>query len=269
MKKLLSIFISILLFCAVAITVPCFAISSLVQGNLAGHASASGGSGNTTATATGSFTSNTTANNLLVLVVWATGTQIPSSATTFATPTTPGYTWIGAGSAGTGIVSGTAINATVVYYIPDAPAMSSSAVTTVAASCEFASTVNVEFDLLEFQGIKTSSPYTGQNGNATPQSGGTPGIFVSAGILASSGTNLVIIAMSAQGTNIGAGTGFTLGPNATVATIGQVQYISGYPRTTATLSFNGSETKWVLTADVFTEAAAVSTAVPRHKGWVF
>lgn len=255
MKRLITMIVLCL------ISGQCFAIASLTQSNLAGH-----GSGTTSASATGSYNGNTSPGSLLVLAVWSTGTQISNSSTSFGL-SVPGFTWSVSGTAGTGIVSGTSIVAVAVYYIGNAPTMASSVITTVTASNATASAMKVEFALLEFGGIVTVSPQTGQNGTPTPHSGGTPGVIISDGILAPGGTNLIIMAMAATGSNISAGSGFTLGPNGTYVTVGQVQYRAGYPETPATLSFSGTETLWSLTAGVFTESS--TGGVPRHQGTVF
>lgn len=268
MRKLLH------LACALILSSQCFAVIALVQSRAGGSATGSGSMSFSTfnlASSAVGFSSPTTAGNLLVYVAWShySLTSAGSFALLDVVPTTSGFSWGSSFGTNWSSVSGGAGNCgqISIYYIPNAASMS---VTTVATSGINGSgtitSANVEFSLYEFSGVAISSPldkFTGtQNGvSSTPSTSN----------LATTATDLVIASFGGNqtGSNISAGTSYTLGVNATVSTVGQTQYQLNVPSGSVATAFSGgTEPNWGCYAMSFKTAAATSS-VPRHRGWVF
>lgn len=219
-------------------------MASLLQSNLGGNFNGVTNGGTISTSAVG-FNNPTTAGSLLILVGWITGQAInvnlPSSITT------PGFTWssgVGGGnwSFGGGVHSGVAF----VYYIANAASMSITTKTIVNHfSLSNGKSVQMEFTLYEFSGIVFSSPVdkVGATNNVT---GGTPNSNFAT---PTSATDLIIAVFSgdsiAGGVNISAGSGYTLGINATVAKVGQMQYKFDVPSGLSSATFGGgTEPTW-------------------------
>ena len=178
-----------------------------------------GGTGTTSATASGNgYATNTTGTNLLVLIAWAQSTILSGNAPTIATPTTSGFTWVAGPTAtyadGTNGVSG----GVSIFYIANAGAMSSSTSTSVTATRSLASATAVDFACYEFSGVVTTSPVDtsalNSNQTSTPTDGGT---------LVTSKTDLIIAAFEGED-SVALGTGFSLGIASTSTQYGGSMY---------------------------------------------
>lgn len=156
----------------------------------------------------------------------------------------------------------------MVYYIQNAAAMSvtTSATATITGNLTTNYNVQVEFSLYEFSGAATTSVVE-QNTVATGTSS-TP----NAGTLTSSGSSDMIFvgfAGNPSGSNLTAGSGYTLGVDASVVTVGQNQYILNVaPGANATAFSGGTSPAWGGMAVAFKVASAPSPAA-RHGGTVF
>src|SRR5208282_6844498 len=229
---------------------------ALVQSNAGGHAT-----GTTTATTSAvGYTSNTTANNLLVLIAWAIGSSSTlATPPPISTPVTSGFTWTLAKSAtwaDTDTIEGGRVS---IYYIENAAQMLSSTTTTVTATKVGSSpSVTVEFSLYEFSGVATSSSLETSastiNGSASDPSTAN---------LSISNTDLIISAYQSEGGgNIAKGSAYTLGVNAAYATAGQTQYILNQAAGSVNTAWGSSQNIWGCAAVAFTIAAIPATATP-------
>ena len=208
---------------------------ALVQSN-------AGGFGTTTTSAVG-YNNKTTAGNLLVCVVWASASS--SRGAGIQTPVTSGFTWTLATSATFSDV-GTAHGAVSIYYIANASSMATSVTTTVTSSV---SLDDIEFSLYEFSGL-TAGVSVDTTEATSSTSGGTPNTTS----LTTSATDLIIVAMSAVGSNGSAGSRYTLGINAAnqfSGCVGQTQYILNQAQGTIATSFGTSQTYWGCCAVAF------------------
>ena len=261
MKKLAAIFALCLL------TTASFA-AALVQSNLGGSASATITSGGTLTTTAVGYASNTHTGSLLVVIVWSRsnglgeieGTQVP-------TISTPGFSWSAGSltySAFLDLATDTKYGIQTIFYITDAAAMSTSTLTTVSAavpgtdSC----TCTLQFAMYEFSGVSAYIAHNiSQNETGTASSPGGVGTSCSPACLML--VNFVGYPVSA----LTAGSGWTLGVNATVPTIGQTVY--NLSATTASSGFfSGTSALWADTAIWFSLSTSAS-AVPRHRGSIF
>src|SRR5208337_111637 len=180
--------------------------------------SKAGGAGSGTSSATSSavgYASNTTANNLLVLVAWAIGSSSTlATAPPINTPVTSGFTWTLAKSATWADIDNIEGGRVSIYYIENAAQMLSSTTTTVGASKGGASpSVTVEFSLYEFSGVATSSSLE-TSASTISGSASDP----STANLSISNTDLIISAYQSEGgVYIAKGSAYTLGVNAAYA----------------------------------------------------
>lgn len=195
---------------------------ALVQSVHGGTGSGTGVNPFTVTSSAVSFPSPTTAGNLLVCVAWSyetfvSGGLAPSTAPLNLPLGDSALTWGNAGQVwGTsdqhrsGWVS--------IFYVPNAP--STSAAFTVGAKDHGVGvtvTIKVEFSLYEFNAITDASPRE-TAAFWMPSSGGT---------LTTANTDLIISAFSGDpltGSNVAAGSGYTLGINATSTSPAQMQY---------------------------------------------
>ncbi|MGD1214312.1 MAG: hypothetical protein ABR861_04920 [Terriglobales bacterium] len=238
---------------------------ALVQSNAGGSASGSGsasyGSPFTLTSSAVGFGSPTTPGNLLVCVVWFNFTTATlASFGANAAPTTPGFTWTQApytsGEWDTGNPGASGFAG--IYYVADAAAMS--ALTTVlgevtinAGGGTTVSGAAVEFALYEFSGVATSPLDTGGFELWDAGSPSTPAISTD---LPTTTTDLVIACLSAKpGGSLLAGSGFTLGISASVATIGQSEYQLNVAAGSVPVAFTGTESYWVVAAVAFKAAS--------------
>lgn len=256
------------------VTSHCFAAITLVQSTAGGSVSASGsGVGPTTyTTSAAGFSSPTTPGNLLVCVFWGNyqstnGVAVGALGLQF--PTTSGFTWTGV-RAVFGWQTGGNLNSGQfgVSYIANAPLMNPSDLTTESTVLLGNSggnyNVQVEFTLYEFSGAATSSPVE-QNIVATGSSSSpNPGTIT---IVNANDMIFVGHAGNRSGTNASVGAGYTLGINATVAILGQVQYQTSVTTGAHATAFSGSIPNWGAMAVAFKPAASVG--VPRRRGYVF
>jgi hypothetical protein len=150
------------------------------------------------------------------------------------------------------------------YWIQNAPsiATSTSAIFTcgplsAAIGSTTATAINIEFALFEFAGVTTSNEFVPDVFNATF---GTASSTVNPGaVTTTAGIDLLFGAWEGQGATLAAGSGFTLGPTAVLATTGQSQYmLNAAGSGTYTASFGGSASYWA--AVVIGLKAATSTA---------
>jgi hypothetical protein len=265
--------------------IPSFGFSNvtLVQSNAGGSASGSISVNATITSSAGGFSSTTTAGSLLVLVVWANGGVSGGTTALTTAPISGGYgvgTWNGHShgiSAANGDGGFTYAGGCYLFYIPNAAAMSPAQTTTVTVknTGSATSTVEVEFSLYEFAGVDAAPAldlaFAPQQGIANTGDSGTPsfdwnGIFG----FTTSHTDLILMALSAQpGTALTAGSGYTLGISASVATLGQLEYRLNAPSGQTSATYTGSASFWALAAISFSAAPPGSTTVARHKGWIF
>lgn len=257
-----------LVIAVVCLSVACHATIALVQSTAGGSGTLASTTPFTVTTSTATFGSNTTSGSLLICVVWATTTSGTSQdqPNSSGPCSTSGFTWT---TAVTNVGNGSGLSAGMVglYYIANASSMSNATTTTWTASAPGsgnALTLKAEFSLYEFSGISPSSVVDVFTSRAA-QTGGTP----TTSNLNTTLTDLVIVALNAIGSNISAGAGYTLGVNATVATVGQTQYQLNVAAGSIPTAFSGTETAWGALAVAFKGASVVATSVPRHKGMVF
>lgn len=241
---------------------------ALVQSNLGGHATGAA----TVAFSTYALTSaafgfgvTTTPGNFLVYGAWSTYsiTSAGSISQGTITPTTSGFAWTIGTSLGWSTLSGGSGNLGEfsLYYIQNASAMS---VNTVAvASINGSGTIvsaKVEFALMEFSGVLQSGTVTDAIGIASNNSSSTPSKTIT-----TTASDLIIAGFSsAVGSNLSAGSGFTLGPAAIVATVGQLEYALNVAAATVTAAFSGTEPAWGLIAAAFFPATSTAAAAFTH-----
>jgi hypothetical protein len=250
-----------------------FAIGTVIQADLGGNASA--GNCITGATATGHYTSTTVSGSTLMLVIFG------KAAVTNADPinytiSTSGVTWVtNAGALPTSLYDPghSETHGMDILWAINASSVNSSTNTSVTAKVNTVScsSVTVEFVLLEVSGILAAAPQTNvaagcENDQETPSAPGTTcdlsGAF-------SGKTGFVIGAFVGEGsTNLLAGTGYTLGPNATAAVVGQLQYAGGQSNIPVINFTGGTNPYWTCSLAWFYDGAA-SSSVPRHRGSVF
>src|ERR1035438_4577416 len=275
MRKLLFI----CLFSAL-LTAPSNATITMVQCALGGSVSSTGSGTQTFTTSPAAFPSPTTAGNLLVLVAWQAeqSSVDPTQAGYINTPLTSGFTWValpgpilwGGYGSSTQLIEGM----TAIFYIANAASMGAGDFTTVSGSPQTAGSYNIqyEFSLCEFAGAATLSAletHASANANVSlsvPETGG--GTITTANV-----HDLIVMSFTANratGSGISAGTGYTLGPSAAVATLGQSQYLLDAPLGVNVRAFGGNETSWACATAVFKAAASrPAISVLRHKGSVF
>jgi large repetitive protein len=217
---------------------------SVVQTALGGSAS-----GTTGATATGHFVSNTVNHNALVLVVWATASTSSASPFTF-TPTTAGVAW----NTGSNITAGPitrldTVNhiarAFAIYTALDTGVIASGTSTSVAAHINSASACDVEFCLIEVAGlIGTSSSAHVQGKNASSATPTTPSFAFSGNSTLHPLTGFIVAAFCGEGsTALAAGSGYTLGPSAISAVLGECEFAPSQGDT-ATANWVGTNPLW-------------------------
>ena len=198
-----------------------------------------GGTGTTSATASGNgYATNTTGTNLLVLIAWAQSTILAGTAPTIATPTTSGFTWVAGPTAtytdGTNGYGGRVS----IFYIANAGAMSSATSTSVTATRSTATATEVDFACYEFSGVVTTSPVDtsalNSNQTSTPTDGGT---------LVTSKTDLIIAAFEGED-NVAPG--FTLGIASTSTSFGGSMYSLNKPSGSIDTAWGSGNTglKW-------------------------
>ena len=124
-------------------------------------------------------------------------------------------------------------------------------------------TASIEFSLFELSGVSAFDPPLLGGGSQTSGAASAPNAALGIGSTA----RLVLTSMVGYpGSELTAASGWTLGPNDTVARIGQSVYalsISG----TNTAQFVGTLTLWAEHAIVFS-LGSPSSAVPRHRGFL-
>jgi hypothetical protein len=201
-----------------------------------------GGSGNITSGAAG-FANATVNGNLLILVAYGTSYSYAGNPTIHTPVNSGGYStaWTKANQASFGNAVDGGAGTVAIYYINNAPSMSPSQTITLELSTVAATTLNVEFDLYEFSNASTIKFDFVNSG----QTVGTPHVsFVGS----TSTEDLIITALIAPdtGSNISAGTGYTLGINtSTLYGVGQMQYALAVPSGATSSSFLGTEpTYW-------------------------
>jgi len=252
MKHLLSLALLVVFSAA------CPAVT-VVQSALGGNASGSFTTGGTLTTTNGNFASDSTLGNTLLLVLWE--RQESSNADCAivinnAVVTTSGFTW-----STTSTHSSFQDNATAthcgngkIFYIQNASVMTAATTTSVSLAVPNGEhcTCSIEFSLFELTPTGTitlgfllsNNTGTGSNPNC--------------GTLSPFGLCVIV---GVPGSNLTAGSGYTLGPNATVATIGQGSYGAG------ATPYSGNLGLWAAIGLTATSPAAAN--VTRHRGSVF
>ena len=270
MRKLLTLALFCLLFCL--LTTATFGAATLVQSNAGGSVTGSVLSLGTLTTSAGGFSGSTGTGHLIVFVGYIVcHGAAPGSISDFAPAIGGGYGTSFAGGPGAYWESGTEGGLVSVRHISNAPSMSPSQTITwqVRNNNSGTATMQAEFALYEFGNIPSSPVLDlGSSGvYADSQPIGTPAISFSA----SANTDLIIVAHASinTGANILAGSGYTLGIDATTAVIGQTEYnLDASPGQTSA-AFNGSENTWGIAAMAFSVlGSSPSSAVPRHPGFV-
>lgn len=245
---------------------PSFGAITLVQSVLGGSASAVVPANTTLTTSAASFGSPTTAGNLVVCLVWAT----QQGTFGFGAVTPPdfgvGFTWSSLPAATFSNFTPLAGGLAGLFYRENAPSISSPAVVSANSGSSGGSFLfSVEFSLFEFSGVLSSFPL---DVSATPNgTSSTPGATIT-----THDTDLVITSAIVlnSGSALAPGTGFTLGPTAIVATIGQSQYATNVPSGSVDARFIGTEPRWATAVAAFLPAASPPpSGVARHKGYVF
>jgi hypothetical protein len=262
MKKLLTL----ALFCLLSCLLTTAFGATLVQANIGGATTTTFTSGGTLS-ATGGFTNPTTLGSTLVAAVKirqeALSGYVHSASSSAFTCAASGFSWVQPGFVGEFEDDVTDTHGGWEYfcYILNAAPMS---VPTTASFVIPAGhvTASIEFSLFELSGIlayvegvagANQSSGAASAPNETMTFGSTPRLAL---------TNLV----GYPGSNMTAAAGWTLGPNDTVATIGQTEYalsVSG----ANTAQFVGTLTLYATHAIVFS-LGSPSPAVPRHRGFV-
>jgi hypothetical protein len=133
------------------------------------------------------------------------------------------------------------------YYLKNAPSIPTSTTFTFTGeesgggSAGGTITLSVEFFMVEVSGIKTVFSGTDAFSRAFKNSSST----VNPGTLTTANTDAIFSIFSGQGSNIAAGSGYTLlGSPASVAPIGQVQYRLGVPAGSIPTAFAATEPYW-------------------------
>lgn len=229
-------------------------------------------SGTTPFTATTSavgFDSPTTAGNLLVCVTYCynhatAGNSADGVSWGPSNLSTAGVTWTQVRNPfGYNDVYPFPLNqgAIGIFYIPNAPSISPATLTTFSLVQNNGGphifTTNLEFELYEFADIIPTSPVDAfVIGNLTYPSSpnGTPG---GGNIVATGVDDLIFVSYSGKpGSNIAAGSGYTLGINASLAVVGQTQYMLDAPPGTYPTAFSGTVPLFALLAVAFKGVAA-------------
>ena len=190
-----------------------------------------------------SFTSSTTAGNLLVCVVTAFVSSSSPGGVSISTPSTSGFTWTLAENSGYSDTLGSPGHYTydsgevAIYYIANASSMSSSTTTTASIS---GSSPSVTMRLYEFSGAAGSTPVDtyGSSANST-----TSANTVTAGNLTTSVTDLIFVASTASPTS--AGSGYTSG------VVNGDQYILNQASGTISTNYGSSAALWATAAVAF------------------
>lgn len=244
---------------------------ALVQSALGGNASGGSGSVPGYSETTTSTSVNTSNGNLVIVGVWSdwSTAQVMSYSPGLSITIPAGVTWTHTASAW--LVGNPGNGGRFdIFFMYGAPAIS----TNIAATISFSgsgghavSNVNIEFSVYEFSGIKTTSAVDTSASNNDNSGSGTT---VDAGTLTTTATDLLFTCFQAlPGSNILAGSGYTLGPSAVAATIGQCQYQLNVPAGSVATAFNGTETYWGTLAFAFKPAVIPPSSIPRHRGSIF
>ena len=250
-----------------------FGSVSLVQTSSAnGTASGTFTTGGTLTTTTMSFPSNTTSGSLLLVVFWTrtessnatcginpnTGMTITTSGVSWSRPTTNSYI------AFQDLATSNHCGATGYYYVTGASVLLSSTTTTLSQTVPSSThgVSSLEAAMFEFSGVNA---WINENGGSSQASGAasTPSCSTS-----TVSTILYICPMVGfPGSNLTAASGYTLGPNAGTATIGQMSYKTA---ATGTLNpnYSGTLTLWATLPGEFS-ISSPATGVQRHRGSVF
>src|SRR5208282_733523 len=225
----------------------------IVQISSVGSGTATSASlGFTVITSPVSFSAPTIPGNFILACCWVTGASTSSTISSIA-PTSitasgqiltfsafNGSTWNNSthGSLANGIPA--------FRYLRNAPSILTTTTFTLTAQMSgfgagpFGLSLNAEFFLVEVSGISPTASYDAyanhlQNSSST----------VNPGTLTTSHTDAVFAIFSGQGSNISAGSGYTLlGSPASVAVIGQAQCMLGVPAGSIPTAFTGTESYW-------------------------
>jgi len=270
-RKLLPLALFCLLSCLLTclLTTAGFGSASLVQANAGGFFSGSVASGAIASTTAVGFTGATGMGNLLVSMVYAVGANAANYE--IDAPTVGGgYSGSWTQLNGSEWTDGANIGKVLVMYIPNAPVMSTSQFTTATIKNHHLvvpETLSIEFDLYEFSGVTATVNEVLDSNDL--QTGGTPGGTFG---FSTADTNLIIAAFAAKpGGNISAGSGYTLGIDATTVTVGQMMYqLNAAPGKTGVSFGSGTEPYWGCSYTSFQVASSPPppSSVPRHRGFV-
>lgn len=260
--------------CVLILSASCHASVGLVQSTAGGFAGGTVASLATITTSAAGYSGSTTVGSLLCLVLYMTSNTGGVANNNPAVSGGYGGSWT-SGTMGPSAISddgGNNNGATVIYWIANAPSMSPSQTTTVQGinAGLISGTVKIEFTLYEFNGVANPivTELSGNGVTNDENAGGTPTVPFG---LTTANTDLILVALIAApgGSNLTAGSGYTLGINATTATVGQLEYqLNATPGKTSA-AFTGSESFWGVTAMAFKAAPAGGGVIQRHRGSVF
>lgn len=253
------------------LSVSCLGSISPVQSNIGGNATATLATGGTITSSAVGFSNNTLAGSLLVIDAKirqdALGGTVHNAFSSAYSCTTSGFSWTNNALSSVNQFNdnATAKKAGEQFFcfIVGASVMSSATTTTVSFVVPSNNnvTVSIEFSMYEFSGVGSFSGNFGglTNNTGTPSQPSGPTILTS--------TQLMILPLVGYpGSNLTASAGWTLGPNDTVATIGQTVYATGLSGSVSN-QFTGTLGLWATGGIVFN--ATVVGSVQRHRGSVF
>ncbi len=215
--------------------------AALVQSNVGGSFSGSVASGAVANTSAAGFASATAAGNLLIAIVYSSGPGVANYEVDAPT-TIGGYSGAWSQLNGSNWGDGTTDARVAIMYIAGAPAMSPVQTTTqpIQNHDTGSQTLTIDFDLYEFSGV--NGAVNELNDSNDNQTGGTPGGIFG---FSTADTDLIIAAFIAEpGSNISAGSGYTLGINSSLVTVGQMQYQLNAPPGQTAVSFSSTEPQW-------------------------
>jgi hypothetical protein len=268
MKKLLSTPVTIL-SCLLLCSSLCFS-AAIIQSNDGGNASGSFSTGGTLTTTAVGFSSATASGNTLYMPVWireeSSNADCAINPSTGITITTSGFTWTAAPTYNAFADSATETHCGLIkyYYIVGAASMPTSTTTTIAVAVPSGEhcTCSIEFALYEISGV---SAFLNDNGTPPPNDTGTASTPECNTTV--SGTEIYFCNLIGYpGSNLTAASGYTIGVNATVATIGQTSYDLAVTGTTNP-NYSGTLTLWATFAAAFSLSSSPAS-VPRHRGFV-
>lgn len=269
--------LALVLFLCAALT---SSFASLVQSAAGGSASGTVASGGSITTSAAGFAGSTVSGDLLIIVIYVTSV-VPGgdfAGLNFDDPVVSGgysgsFLFNAEGYWGDTTSSLGEGNAAI-YYLGNAPSMSPTQTVTVQANngASVTATLAVEFDLYEFNNVVF--PLVMDLGIDGVSRDSHTASVPSNTFSSTTHTNLILSAFTSQasgGSNISAGSGYTLGINASTAVVGQMQYqLAAAPAQTSAAFSGASQGLWGAAAISFevNTSPPIGSGVKRHRGWI-